>query len=984
MSQQVYRVLLLGESWAHVPTGRAEQAVSLLRGHSGELAEVLRPFTVAADRVVAGNPAARLSSVQNPGILGAQSGILTRLQIRRFVGDLQQAGVDAVGLAAPGVLGVDSRSFGRLQRALTEAQVSDFGAGVTPEEAYQPHRIALPEAVGAGEIHLHGCMWSTTSDPETDSSASDSQSHALCARVGATQAPGVVAGAADTFRVALPLWGSQSRWRTLDQFHTAEKLLDADYDLVLGHGPAAGQEVLRHRRRWVVHSMGDRAGSGRDEVSAIGTGNFRFFVMLEVSFESGMRSLRLKLYPVVPAAGRHAASGIRLCEEPQLATVVESLQLQSPNGWSFDNPARGSGQDDLGWYIQLDLGSWPIGEPPQRAPGLLGEGDPDQTQPFRTYAGIRQGLERFSPERHLGSSLNAEAAEMAGAEVEWVTSKLAVATTEQRSYLIDGYMAHSSQVGAEACTDKYQTHTFLRRAGVPVTQAALARSADEAWEAAEQIGLPVVIKPADRDRARGVSVNLSTAAEVAAAFGQARLISRRVMVEQHIDIETEMRVMASNTECVSITERILPEVWGDGFSTIEQLIEERNLYRSSIFSLKGKDALIGESAVGRIEEQGFTLQDIPEAGGVVIVGAVGGQSSGGDIAELSHKADSTIRSTAVAAVHAIPSLRWGGVDLMIERGTGDVYVLEVNSRSGYGSAKFPSFGTPKDVAGRVWQLREEHAQEGAQPSSDESVPALRAGSGPALKQLPYAADQDRSLAQLLFAFAEHYGYRVKRRGPRLRQLTSPEGDEQLLTWQGLGAKDLAVAVRMLSKFGTLDRILKAADIPLVQSRTVTNAEQAERFLRQHGPGLITPFHSAWGGVRTQSLAPGEAERLDFTDRWIIQEQPSGHLLRVLAFRDGALAVTGAEPDVAAAPLAAAERLAVQAVQAVPQLRWGVVEVVVPADGDDYLPPAGLVQGMSLTPRFYPADTVVAGDLDRFFQRLLGEDRQWQRQGTAIG
>ena len=39
MSQQVYRVLLLGESWAHVPTGRAEQAVSLLRGHSGELAE---------------------------------------------------------------------------------------------------------------------------------------------------------------------------------------------------------------------------------------------------------------------------------------------------------------------------------------------------------------------------------------------------------------------------------------------------------------------------------------------------------------------------------------------------------------------------------------------------------------------------------------------------------------------------------------------------------------------------------------------------------------------------------------------------------------------------------------------------------------------------------------------------------------------------------------------------------------------------------
>ena len=65
-----------------------------------------------------------------------------------------------------------------------------------------------------------------------------------------------------------------------------------------------------------------------------------------------------------------------------------------------------------------------------------------------------------------------------------MTSKLAVATTEQRSYLIDGYMAHSSQVGAELAPT-VQDHTFLRRAGMSVTRAALARSADEAWEAAE-------------------------------------------------------------------------------------------------------------------------------------------------------------------------------------------------------------------------------------------------------------------------------------------------------------------------------------------------------------------------------------------------------------------------------------------------------------------------------------------------------------------
>lgn len=72
------------------------------------------------------------------------------------------------------------------------------------------------------------------------------------------------------------------------------------------------------------------------------------------------------------------------------------------------------------------------------------------------------------------------------------------------------------------------------------------------------------------------------------------------------------------------------------------------------------------------------------------------------------------------------------------------------------------------------------------------------------------------------------------------------------------------------------------------------------------------------------------------------------------------------------PLAAAGQLAVQAVRAVPQLRWAVVDVVIPADGDDHLPQTGAVQGLSLNPRLSAEDTVISGDLDRFFRRLLGE------------
>lgn len=63
---------------------------------------------------------------------------------------------------------------------------------------------------------------------------------------------------------------------------------------------------------------------------------------------------------------------------------------------------------------------------------------------------------------------------------------------------------------------------MLACAGVPVPEGQVVESADEAWEAAQDIGLPVVVKPSDGNHhARGVSLNLNTQGEVATAFAAA-------------------------------------------------------------------------------------------------------------------------------------------------------------------------------------------------------------------------------------------------------------------------------------------------------------------------------------------------------------------------------------------------------------------------------------------------------------------------------
>ena len=50
--------------------------------------------------------------------------------------------------------------------------------------------------------------------------------------------------------------------------------------------------------------------------------------------------------------------------------------------------------------------------------------------------------------------------------------------------------------------------------GVPVPEGRPVADADDAWAAAEEIGVPVVVKPRDGNQGRGVATNLTTREQV--------------------------------------------------------------------------------------------------------------------------------------------------------------------------------------------------------------------------------------------------------------------------------------------------------------------------------------------------------------------------------------------------------------------------------------------------------------------------------------
>ena len=92
----------------------------------------------------------------------------------------------------------------------------------------------------------------------------------------------------------------------------------------------------------------------------------------------------------------------------------------------------------------------------------------------------------------------------------------------------------TSAIAEAIAGDKDLTKTLLKSCGVPVPEGEVVDSPEAAWEAAQDIGLPVVVKPLDGNHGRGVSLELTERADIEAAFKIAEAEGSEVIVERYV------------------------------------------------------------------------------------------------------------------------------------------------------------------------------------------------------------------------------------------------------------------------------------------------------------------------------------------------------------------------------------------------------------------------------------------------------------------
>ncbi len=121
------------------------------------------------------------------------------------------------------------------------------------------------------------------------------------------------------------------------------------------------------------------------------------------------------------------------------------------------------------------------------------------------------------------------------------------------------WTAQTDRTGAIAQSisrDKELTKSLLHACGVPVPEGRIVDSPEDAWSAAEDIGVPIVIKPSDGNHGRGVSIDLNTREEVEAAYRLAETEGSEVIAERFVrGNEHRLLVVGSRMAAAAVAEK---------------------------------------------------------------------------------------------------------------------------------------------------------------------------------------------------------------------------------------------------------------------------------------------------------------------------------------------------------------------------------------------------------------------------------------------
>lgn len=265
----------------------------------------------------------------------------------------------------------------------------------------------------------------------------------------------------------------------------------------------------------------------------------------------------------------------------------------------------------------------------------------------------------------------------------------------------DAITSINSRLVKRVAMHKEVASRLLRAEGLPGLENAIFSPGEElrAWSWAEPLGSSV-IKPHDAKRGAGVHMDIRSRETFTRAFRRVAEKYGSVLVERY-QKGTEYRFLLVNGKLIGVINRRPASVVGDGSTSIQDLVRQKNLDRGPIH----KQLRLGDPELRILAGQEMRASSVPESGRRIFLRNALNIHYGGDAVEASTEIAPGEVTVMERVAEALPGAGLLGIDAVVPRqkGEAEIGIIEVNAAPLISMHHFPWEGESVDVAGAIVQ-----------------------------------------------------------------------------------------------------------------------------------------------------------------------------------------------------------------------------------------------------------------------------------------
>lgn len=223
--------------------------------------------------------------------------------------------------------------------------------------------------------------------------------------------------------------------------------------------------------------------------------------------------------------------------------------------------------------------------------------------------------------------------------------------------------SRDSAIGSRLTHHKGTSIHLMKKTGIPVPNGVMCRVSNFSVEQVSRLKYPLVVKPADRDRGEGVTLDIKDSSQLAEALDAAARFSGSVLVEEQV-AGTCHRILVVDGEVVFVVKRNPRSLVGDGVQTIAALVDSANqAIRRKVPQKRLPEYALDAWAMAALAEQSLQRDSIPAAGRKVWLRPAQSTLWGGDPEVVTDKLHPDNAEIALRAA-ALFGLSCAGVDLI--------------------------------------------------------------------------------------------------------------------------------------------------------------------------------------------------------------------------------------------------------------------------------------------------------------------------------